>query len=122
MTKFNWMKAIFFGIFIWAILFAVGLLLSATGVVIGIGALLTLAIIAAFVTYAFAVSASPQSATQALGYGLSFVVIGLLLDVLITRNLVAGLYSIWSYWLGYLFILVSPMVRLPSSEPLAGAV
>ena len=111
MTNFNWFKAIGFGIVIWAIMF--GLVWAAIGFGI-FGSVLTqiaLAILAGVASYFFAYGAKPEGIGTALGYGSVFAIVGIILDLIITQQLVAGLFHMWTYYLTYGVMLLAPSLQ-----------
>src|SRR5581483_1405432 len=114
MNKFNWTKALGFGLLIWAIMFALGALAAYFSFGLGVWTMLVLAVVAAFVAYGFALNAAPETTGQAISYGVVFAAIGLLLDLLISNALSPGIFGVWTYWLGYLFILGAPAAAISS--------
>ena len=110
MNNFSWSKAFGFGILLWAILFVVGLLLVTFGVTLSIGWVVGMAVLAAILSYSFALATSSRTSGQALGYGFLWAAIGIVLDLIITRQFSAGegVFNQWSYWVGYALILFAP--------------
>ncbi|MFA6422642.1 MAG: hypothetical protein WCV92_04550 [Candidatus Buchananbacteria bacterium] len=106
----NWKKAIGFGILIWLIMFA---LVSATlGWYDQLWFRIVLAIIAGIISLILAGYIKPSSYARALTYGVVFVVIGVILDLLVTRRFNAAIFSDWVLWLSYVLVLVAPMLRV----------
>src|SRR3989344_1896380 len=101
MNKFNWFKAVGFGALVWAIMFVAASVIVAFGATIGIGWSLALAVVGGITAYLFALNAKPEDGVQALGYGAAFVVIGVVLDLLVSQQFVAGLFNMSTYYLGY---------------------
>ena len=107
----NWKKAISFGILIWLIMFA---LVSAT---------LTwyygyqwfrivVAVVAGIISWILVKNAKPGSMGKALGYSIIFVIIGVILDALISRKFNANIFTSKSLWLGYALILLAPLLAV----------
>lgn len=112
MNNFNWLKAIGFGIVIWAIMFAVTWATIGLGIFGSVWTQLALALIAGIASYAFAMNAKATDVGPALGYGAMFAAIGIVLDLIISRVFVAGLFSMWTYYLAYAAILFAPSIEL----------
>lgn len=110
MNYFSWAKALGYAVLIWAIML---LIASAIAYAVGIGN--TWAFILAFaagaVSYIFAISASPENSSQAFGYGLAWVILGVFLDLVITSRFQSNLFSMWTYWLGYVLVFFGPWVE-----------
>ncbi|OGE77805.1 MAG: hypothetical protein A2751_02000 [Candidatus Doudnabacteria bacterium RIFCSPHIGHO2_01_FULL_46_14] len=116
MNNFNWTKAFGFGALIWVIMFAAAAILVSLNVVLSVWTMLALAVIAGVLSYSFAISANPQTAGEALGYGVLWAALGIVLDLLISRqfNVGSGIFGVWTYWLGYALMLFVPSLRVPS--------
>jgi hypothetical protein len=116
--NFSWSKAFGFGVLIWAILFVVGAILVGIGVSLSTGWLFVLALVGAVLSYSFATNADPATVGSAWGYGIMWALIGLILDVIITQQFEATeyIFSQWSYWLGYAFILLAPWVEAAAHQ------
>lgn len=111
MNNFSWSKAFGFGVLIWAVMFILASILVAFGVSIGIGWSLVLAIVMAVLSYSFAVNANAGNSGQALGYGLLWAAIGIVLDLVISRQFQSNIFGMWTYWVGYALILFAPWVE-----------
>ncbi|HYF04927.1 MAG TPA: hypothetical protein VEA59_02025 [Patescibacteria group bacterium] len=109
--NFNWTKALGYGVLLWVVMFVVGAILASMGIGLSAGWILVLGIIGAILAYSFAANARPGTAGAALGYGITFAVIGIILDSLISAQFTAGtnLFNSWTYWLGYVLVLAAPM-------------
>ena len=116
MTNFNFTKAFSFGILIWLIMFALVSALVGFGIFDSVYTQLGVAIVAGVLAYAFASSANPHSATQALSYGSLFVAVGLVLDFIISRQFNSGIFGMFTYWVGYALMLFAPTLRIQSEE------
>jgi len=69
-------------------------------------------IIAGIVSLVLAGKIKPSKVAAALGYGLSWVVIGLILDAIVTLRFNPAVFTFWSLWLGYLLVLLAPVLRV----------
>ena len=120
MNKFDWFKAIGFGVLVWA---AGGLALWAlTATTLSAGwAHGIVAAVIGITAYLFAINAKPEDVGQALGYGAVFVAVGMGLDALITRTFDPHIFTTWQYYLGYALALLAPLFRteLPSDKILS---
>jgi len=112
MNNFNWLKAISFGIMIWAIMFALTWATIGLGIFGSVWTQVALAVIAGIASYTFAMNTKASDMGPALGYGAMFAVIGIVLDLIISRVFVAGLFSLWTYYLAYAAILFAPSIEL----------
>lgn len=105
----NWKKALSYGLLIWMVMF------------VGISILVAFAagpwaknivgwLIVIAITWYAAVKCKIKSAAVGFRYGLAFVVIGLILDYLIsTKYTGMALFTSKSYWLGYALTLLIPV-------------
>ncbi len=116
MKTFNWPKAIGFGVLIWAIMYAVVWLSMAINIYDSVITKIILVLIAGVISYMFAANSKSMSTSQALGYGLMWVVVGVVLDLLITSQFYSTVFSMWEYWVGYALILIAPMFQVGMSE------
>lgn len=113
MNNFSWSKGFGFGIIMWAILFAVGTILVLFGVSLSVGWMIALAAAAGILSYSFAIGAQSENSGQAFGYGFLWATIGIVLDLIITRQFSAanGIFGNWAYWVGYALALLAPWVE-----------
>jgi hypothetical protein len=120
MTKFNWYKALGFGVLVWAVGGAALWVLAATTLSPAWGHGIVAAVIG-ITAYLFAINAQPEDVGQALGYGAVFVAVGMALDAVITRTFDAHIFTTWQYYLGYALALFAPLFRaeLPSDKILS---
>ncbi|MFC1700934.1 hypothetical protein ACFLZ0_02255 [Patescibacteria group bacterium] len=54
----------------------------------------------------------PNSITIALGYGLGWVIIGLMMDALVTLKYNPNIFQSKWMWAGYVLILLAPLLRI----------
>lgn len=106
----NWKKAIGFGALLWLIMFAfVSAFLSFYAL---LWMKIVTAVVAGVVSFVLAGYAKPASAGQALGYGLCWVIVGVILDFLVTMRFNATFYTDLYLWLGYLLAFLAPLLRI----------
>ena len=124
MNKFNWYKALGFGLGIWAIAFGLVAVAFGLGIFASVWTQVGIAAIIAVVTYAFASGTRADNLGQALGYGAVFAAVGIALDLIVSQQLVSGLFGLWTYYLAYAAILFAPSVQVlfHQSSPSARAV
>lgn len=104
-------KLIWYGILIWLIMFAVvSAFMNAynekTWVKVAI------VIFGGIVALILAGRAEPSSATIALGYGIGWVIIGVILDTLVTMKYNQAIFQSKWLWAGYIVILLAPLLRI----------
>lgn len=107
---FNWYKAVGFGVVIWLVMFAlvsalVGFDISTNSMWIAIGT----AAVAGIASYVAAMYTKVENMWVALAYGASWVVVGVVLDVLISARFNADIFTQWQYWVGYALVLLAPL-------------
>src|SRR3989344_6984842 len=96
----NWKKALGFGLLLWIIMFVVASVFIAfnfEGTAMG----LVLAIVSAVVVYILAGFLNLFDYKNALLYGLIFVVIAVILDLMISTRYSPELFGEWTLWLSY---------------------
>jgi len=111
----NWKKAIGFGALLWMIVFIVVCIFIGFNIYGSLWLDILTAIIAGFVSFVLAGYVKPNKAAIALGYGFSWVVVGLILDAIITMRFNPEIFSSWALWLGYGLALLAPLLRVKKS-------
>lgn len=118
MNSIQLAKALGYGIVIWLIMFALTSALIGFGVTTNTFWFTGLSIIlAAVLAYTFAALLQPKNLTSAAFYGLLWVILGMVLDLVISARFEATIFSHWSYWISYAVILLSPMLEEKLNEP-----
>lgn len=108
----DWKKTIGFGALLWAIMFALVSFFMAYKLYPAEGMDIIVAVIAGVLSFLLAGYAKPNSINNALALGLSWVVVGLILDALITTKFEPTLFGSWIYWLSALLVLLAPTLRV----------
>lgn len=116
MNNFSWSKALGFGALIWAVMFAI------TSAFVGFGfnmnsmlwSLIT-AGVSGVLAYFFSGYIKTFGSWQALGYGLSWVIVGVTLDLIITRQFNSAIFGTWEYSVGYALVLFAPWLKLAAN-------
>jgi hypothetical protein len=112
MNNFSWAKAIGYGVSIWLVMFIIAaILVSGMSVALSNGTWLTLAIVAGIVSYLFALGTEAATSAQALGYGLAWAVVGMILDAIISRRFQSNIFGLWEYYFGYALVLLAPWIE-----------
>ncbi len=108
----NWKKAIGFGVLLWIIMFVVVSVLVGFDVYKYLWVQVVAAIIAGVVSLVLAGYVKPHKAGLALGYGLTWVIVGIILDLIITTRFDPTVFSSWILWLGYALVLLAPLLKV----------
>lgn len=111
----NWVKTIGFGALIWIIMFALVSALLAYGFYANVYEKAIVAAVAGILSFIVAGFLKPDKINTALVYGIIFVVVGVILDVLITMRFNDKILYSKALWLGYLLVLIAPMLRVKKS-------
>lgn len=109
-NTFSWSKALGFGLIVWGISVLSLWLLSYTN----LSELWTHALVAMIAggTAYFSANLTEVGTTgKGFYYGASWVVLGLLLDLAITQNYDAHIFTTWQYWSGYALVLLAPLLE-----------
>ena len=116
MEKFNWSRAIGYGALIWVVLFVFVWILISFSLFESVISKIIIVLVAGALSYFFTPDIKMLKPSRALSYGVSWVVVGVVLDLLISMRFMADLFSRWEYWLGYAFILFAPAIRVMIGE------
>ena len=116
MEKFNWNKTVGYGALVWAIMFALVSLLAGYALYDTLISKIIVVLAAGVLSYLFAVNTKPGNMFQAFGYGAAWVIVGVVLDVLITIQFNTALFSSWEYWLSDALILFAPALYTGLNE------
>ena len=111
----NWKKAVGFGALVWAVMFVVISILVGYGVTTSGGPMpltlsITLTVLSLILVYFAARYIAPANSKIAMQYGLVFAVVGIILDLIISRMFVPDIFSSVIYWIGYVLIVFTPML------------
>jgi len=115
----DWKKAIGFGVLIWVVMCVIGYLLMNFDVYKFLWVKIILAVIAGVISLVLAGLVKPNKATLALGYGLIWVVIVIILDVVVTVRFNAEIFTAWPIWLTYALILLAPLLKVKRTPELS---
>lgn len=112
----NLKKAIGFGILIWVLMFVIVSIFIAFKIENFVLVQIITAIIAGIISLILAGKARPGKIGLALGYGLIWVVIGVILDAIVTKRFNGAIFSSWSLWLGYALVLLAPTLKVKKEK------
>lgn len=101
-----------FGLLLWVIMFAVVSVFTGFKIYNNFWMKIVTIIIGGAITYWLAGLVKPEVAARALAYGVVWVVVGLILDALITTRFNALIFRSRSLWVGYLVVLLAPWARV----------
>jgi len=123
MNNFSWSKAIGYGAIIWLIIFAFVSGLVGLGLYGSVWVQLGIALLVGILAYVFAQSTAVKGIPQALSYGIIWVIIGLLLDLVVTMRFEPAIFSSWTLWIGYALTLLAPLavMELHRNSPVGHA-
>lgn len=105
-------KGIAYGLAVWILMFVVisifvGFKIYDSTIMKIVGA-----IVGGIIVFVASGFIKPQSMGIALCYGITFVVVGLVLDLLITARFDSAVFVAWTIWLGYALVLLVPLTRV----------
>ena len=119
----DWKKAIGFGAVIWVLMFVIVSIFVAFNIYGNAVMKVVIAVIAGAISYFLAIKLKPADIKMALTYGVLWVIVGVILDAVITMRFNALIFSSKGLWLGYLLVLLAPLLTVkkgsgaPSSMP-----
>jgi hypothetical protein len=126
----DWKKAIGFGVVIWVLMFVIVSIFIAFNVYGNAVAKVVAACLAGAISYFLAAKIKPADIKIALTYGVIWVIVGVILDAVISTRFNALIFSSKGLWLGYLLVLLAPLftvkkgsgapISTPPSTPSAG--
>lgn len=114
--NFSWIKTLGLGALLWLIMFAVVSALVGLNIYANLWVQLLTAVLAGLVAFFMSPYLHSRSAGQALSYGLVWVVVGLLLDWLVTYRFDNTIFVQASLWLGNVLVVVAPWLQYGSSR------
>lgn len=115
----NWKKGLLFGLLLWVLMFVIVSIFIAFKIYGSTVMHIVTAVIAGVISYLFAGKVKPNKMGAALTYGLVWVVVGLILDALITMRFNPTIFISKSLWLGYLLVLIAPLLQVKKTPPIA---
>ena len=108
----NWKKAISFGIAIWILIFVVVCILVGFKIYGSRVINIIVALIGGTLSFIFAGKLKIKNIGLALSYGIIWLIIGFLLDLIISARFNPHIFSSRALWLGYALILLAPLLTV----------
>ena len=106
----DWKKMIGFGLLIWVIMFAIVSVFIALNIYDPLwGKILTI-LISGIVGIIFGRLLKTKILKMVLGYIVIWVVIGLVLDYVVTMRFEPAIFAMWSLWVGYVLLIIGVIV------------
>jgi hypothetical protein len=111
----QWKRAIGFGALLWILMFVIISAFIGFGIYQGMWMELLGSLLGGGIAYILAGYMKPTSYGLALGYGLTWVVVGVILDAIVTVRFAPNIFTLWTMWVGYALVLLAPMLRVKRS-------
>lgn len=111
----DWKKAIGLGALLWVLMFVIVSAFIGFKIYEFVWMQIVTAIIGGIISFILAGRIKPSKVSLALGYGLTWVVVGLILDVIVTMRFSPAIFTAWSLWLGYALVLLAPLLQIKKS-------
>ncbi len=110
----NWKKAIGFGVLIWVIMFVVVFVFAVLNMPFNTTTDILMTIIVLLVVYILARYATPKTYGTALGYGLVFTAVGIIIDFLVNTIFASGMLGLNNiyYWISYALVALVPLLAV----------
>ena len=108
----DYKKSIGLGVVCWAIMLVAMFLFVALKQDDSLVFQLLAAVIGGVATYWLAGFLKPATTGTALGYGVIFVIVGVILDLIITEQFMPGILGMWPVWFGYVLVLLAPLLQV----------
>ena len=112
----NWKKAIGFGILLWVLMFVIVSAFIGFKIYDYLWVKILIAVIGGIISFILAGHVKPKSYGIAFAYGASWVVIGVLLDAIVTMRFNPAIFAEWTLWFSYGLGLLAPLLRV-KKEP-----
>jgi len=117
----NWKKAVGFGMLLWIFMFVVVSIFIAFKIYGFVWTEAATAIIAGIISFILAGYAKPKTYGAAAGYAASWLIVGLILDFLVTTRFNPNFFISWSLWLGYGLAFIAPFLQVRKSQAGSGS-
>jgi len=111
--KIDWKKGVGFGALLWVVVFIFVCIFVAYKVPTDVlWSHIVFVILTAVVVYILAGFVKPTSIKEALKYGITWAVVGIILDLLISRMFAPGMFASLYYWISYALVVLVPLLRV----------
>lgn len=108
----NWKKAIGFGFLLWVLMFVIVSIFIGFKIYDFVWMEVITAVISGIISFILARYVKPAKAAAALAYGVTWVIIGVILDAIVTTRFNPAIFASWSLWLGYVLVLLAPLLAV----------
>lgn len=108
----NWQKGILYGVLLWILMFVIVSGFIGFKVYELLIVQIITAVIGGLISFILASKIKPNNFGLAFGYGITWVVAGLILDAVITMRFNPAIFASWTLWLGYLLVLLAPLLKV----------
>jgi hypothetical protein len=110
--NFNWKKGIGYGVLVWVVMFIVVSILLAYKMQQGTMFDIIVTVITLIAAFLLAKNIAPKSAGLAFSYGLLFAIVGILLDLLISKRFAPNIFNSIFYWVSYVLVVLVPLLAV----------
>ncbi|MEK9180710.1 MAG: hypothetical protein AAB871_00565 [Patescibacteria group bacterium] len=111
-------KTLGYGLFIWILMFVIISAFVAFDYKDAAWLRFLWMVLGGVIAFVLAGKVAPTSFGGAFYYGLIWAVIGVVLDYLISRRYEPAIFSAWTYWAGYVLVLLAPVLRVKKTLPM----
>ena len=113
----NWKKAVLYGLALWVLMFVIISIFVAFKIYENVVMQVIGALIGGGISYFFVRKIGASSMLNALMYGASFIIVGLVLDFVVTKRFNDQIFGMWSLWLGYGLVFLTPILTVKKNMP-----
>ncbi len=110
--KINWKKGISLGALLWVLMFVIVSIFVGFKIYDSAYMKVITALIAGIISFVLVGYVKPDKVGLAFSYGILWVVIGLILDAIVTRLFNPQIFLSKGLWLGYALVLIAPLFRV----------
>lgn len=108
----NWKKVIGFGALLWVLMFVIVSAFIGFKIYDYYWMGIVTAVISGVISFILAGYVKPKSFGLALAYGVSWLVVGVILDAIVTMRFNSEIFMSWMLWLGYGLVVLAPLLRV----------
>lgn len=109
--KFSWTKAVGYGVLIWGAMAVSLWILGSIQSLSSIWVHSLVAVVGGISAYLFAFDAKAGEGIRAAGYGLSWAIVTLMLDLVVVQRFDAHVFASWPYWVGIALVFIAPWIQ-----------
>lgn len=112
----NWKKMLGFGALLWVLMFMIISAFIGFKVQESMWLEIGFAVISGVISFILAGYVKPKSYGTAFGYGISWLVVGVILDAIVTMRFNPAIFTAWTLWLGYGLAVLAPLLRVKKAS------